>query len=172
MKNKLTLLVLFLGLAACNSNDDLSAKYAEGKKSRNTWNQLKLLYGNSYTYRTITKSFFAGRGTTTELEVENGVVIRRKYESFQLIGGDKGEVLDSYEEFGSDVGSHENGMKPQLLDELYGTCVGEYLKVDKEDNEIYFETNDQDIVTECGYRPYNCADDCFFGFTIEYFSWQ
>lgn len=81
------------------------------------------------------------------------------------------EITETYSETKSNLGTHEKGAKPLTIDELYESCAGEYLIVDKEDNTIYFEATTEGLMTLCGFVPKGCMDDCFSGVNIDSFEW-
>lgn len=169
--SKFLLLFLLIGLLSCKKDDDNKTTYLVNyKKSLNTWNELKAENGNSYTYKTTFISWVGG-GSTTELKVENGKVTGRNYQQFIIDNAGQRTVIDSYTETELEVGTHEKGARPLTIDQLYSSCIGEYLVVDDKTNTIYFETDANGIMTSCGFVPDNCADDCFSGVTINGLNW-
>ena len=135
-----------------------------------TWRDLRDQHGNDYVYQTYTSSWI-GVQTTTTLTVTDGVVVRRDYERQMRNDAGQYELTLSYSETSGDVGSHEEGAEPVTIDKLYQTCVGKYLNVDENRNQIYFDTEETGIMTNCGYTPDNCQDDCYTGFRIEFLEW-
>lgn len=140
------------------------------QESLNTWNTLKTNKGNSYKY-TIEFVSYIGFGNRTEIEVDNGKVISRKYEDFLTEGAMIKPALTMYTETENELGLHTKGAPIKTIDELYETCIGEYLIVDANTNYISFLTNDVGILSDCGYSQKNCADDCFVGVSISNFEW-
>lgn len=182
-----TYLSLIMGLtlisASCEKNDDsskneltilTSLKSENGlsyNESLNKWTQLKKDNGNSYIYQTTFLSW-TGFGSTTELKIKEGKVTARIYQEFkrdEQTG--KRVITDSYSENENDLGTNEKGARPLTIDELYNSCAGKYLVVDKEKNTIYFETAVNGVMTLCGFVPNGCADDCYQGITIDSFDW-
>ena len=47
-----------------------------------------------------------------------------------------------------------------------GRDVNAWLRMDEDENLIFFEANNKGMISTCGYFPKNCADDCFTGITI------
>ena len=176
------LLCLFF-FAACEKSDDTvrvelstltNLRGASGisyLESLEKWNDLKERNGDSYVYQTALTSW-AGFGSITEVRVEDGKVISRKYQSFSYndMTGER-EVTFSYSETASNLGSNQQGVAPWTVDEMYGTCVSQYLAVDENSNTIYFETETDGLMTLCGFVPNNCVDDCFQGVSITAFEW-
>lgn len=182
MKKILYIAAFFL-IFSCESNDDapenqLSAlttlESQDGRsytESIDAWNALKTNNGNSYSYQ-ITFISFTGFGSITELTVTNNVVTSRIYQEFstdQMTG--ERDIIDSFTETGSQLGSNQKGATPLTIDQLYTTCAADYLVVDENENTIYFQTATNGLMTLCGFFPNNCADDCFEGITISAFDW-
>lgn len=178
-----TILLLAVILISCTQSDDetgpsisllsnlKSKRSIPFNESLNHWNELKKTNGDSYIYETTFVSW-TGYGETTELTIENDIVVSRKYEGFVIDGasGQK-EITDSYIELSSDLGSNNYGAEPRTIDELYQTCLKDILVADERNNTIYFETAANGLMTLCGYRPKNCADDCLFRVSIDAFAW-
>jgi len=139
------------------------------EQSVDLWNELKVKNGNSYIYQRAFTSW-TRHGFMTEIKVENGIVTERKYQSFQYNGKTK-IIKKSYVEKGNKIGSHDEGFDAVTIDDLYKTCAAEYLVVDTALNEIYFETNEDGIMTICGYYSKGCADDCYQGVSLFGFKW-
>ena len=131
----------------------------EYDNSLDSWNMLKLEHNDCYSY---TSSFtsWVGFGSTTTIKVEDGTVIQRSYEATNS----NGAAAESYDETGTDIGTNESGESALTIDELYGKCPT-YLN--KTESTIYFETDDDNIISRCGYVSNNCADDCFEGISID-----
>lgn len=170
------IILLAITFVSCEKEDNILEIKGENNysynQSLNTWHQLKSSHGNSYTYETSTGSW-AGYGSATTLEIENGIIISRTYQRYQIdeSNGDKINI-DSYTETTEDLGSHDYGASLLTFDEIYDICAEEYLTVDKKNNTIYFETTENGILELCGYVPNNCMDDCFTGVRISAFNWK
>jgi len=135
------------------------------------WEILKKKKGNSYVYETSFSSW-TGYRTITKIIVFNGKVVKRTFEEYKT-DPNTGELLftDSYTEENENVGLNDKGAVPATIDELYASCSGRYLLVDEKSNTIYFDTNEEGILSLCGFYPDMCMDDCFQGFRIDSFSW-
>jgi len=182
MKKLITLALLGL-IFSCEKKDDSATnelsvlKTLSGQsglsysESIDKWNELKIKNGNSYIYQT-TFSSWTGWGSVTELKVTDGIVTSRIYQEFKTSESNgQPEIIDSYTETKTNLGCHEKGAKPLTIDDLYNSCASEYLKVDKENNTIYFETESDGLMTLCGFVPEGCMDDCFRGVKINSFKW-
>lgn len=149
-------------------NGETGLSYEE---SLSKWSDLKSNHGKSYIYQTDIISF-TGDGSTTEIKVIENSVVSRVYQSF-TIDGETGErlITDTYSENEAALGTNQEGAAPLTIDELYDSCVSEYLVVDQENNTIYLQTEVNGLLTLCGFIPNNCADDCFSGISIKAFGW-
>jgi len=172
--NRVLMLLLFVSCV----NDDTSQFELRGengfsyKESLEQWKKLKKDNGNSYVYKTVFVSWMFNYGSSTELKIENGIVVERNYEVYNFIdeNGEK-EIIDSYIENVENIGTHQEGALPKTIDELYNTCAGDYLIVNSKDNVIYFETNENGILSLCGFVPEGCMDDCYRGIQVEFIKW-
>jgi hypothetical protein len=169
---KLLLAITIFTMMSCDKDDDnKSLIMTDFNVSKVNWEELKSINGNSYTYQT-TFSSWTGFGAMTELKIRDGIVISRLYEEFQINGANgQKEVLNSYLEEGSDLGSNERGAKILTIDQLYDSCVSKYLIADTKNNTLYFESELGGIMSLCGYVPNGCVDDCFSGVRINSFNW-
>ncbi len=179
--NRLLLLLLTVSIMACKKDEfaglsTLTELKGESgvsyQESLAQWNEIKRVKGNSYVYQTTMVSW-TGFGSTTELKVEEGRVTARVYQEFKTnqTNGQR-EITDTYAETKADLGSHPKGASPLTIDDLYRSCAGEYLIVNKETNTLYFETEKMNgVLTLCGFVPVGCMDDCFRGISISSFEW-
>ena len=134
------------------------------------WTKLRSLHGNSYAYHAEYTSF-TGQHSITELLVENGIIISRVYQEFQIAEDGTREIVGAYREDADRLGSHNKGALLLTVDELYERCIGDYLSVDSESNVIHFETAETGLIKVCGFVPKDCQDDCFTGVSITAFGW-
>jgi hypothetical protein len=183
MKTHSLLILMTLTIFSCEREDDthqalkvLSTLRSDNGLTYNEslalWKELKNNNGNSYIYHTEFTSW-TGYGSTTEIIVRNGNVTERSYEAFRYDASiNQKEIIDSYREDKTNLGSHEKGAKQLTIDELYGTCAGDYLVADVSDNTLYFQTAENGLMTFCGYHPNGCMDDCFRGIRITGFEWM
>lgn len=164
-------LLLFLIVTSISCEERRTPQFEAFRDSLSQWKDLKKENGNSYVYSTTFGSW-AGFGSTTELKIEDGNVVARKYEAFRIneTNGVR-EITDTYAETKADLGSHEDGADLLTIDDLYHSCGKEYLRVDEANNELYFEARPDGLMTLCGFVPKGCADDCFDGVRISSFEW-
>lgn len=140
-------------------------------QSQKEWKKLKKRHKESYRYTVLEQSFTGFIGETT-MTVLKGEVVSRKYEAFMMSENDGiKELVSSYFEEKEQLGSHSEGWPPVDLDELYKDCGSEYLRVDPETHTLYFDTNEEGVISLCGNVPDLCGDDCYNGFNIPNFEW-
>jgi hypothetical protein len=140
------------------SNADRLVELAESQK---TWDAAKADHANSYTYTRDFHSFIGFSGRTT-LVVKNGVVVERTYKAQHVSGGEP----TIWTETGAEVGTHDEGAEPVLVDALYEECRGRVLTQDEDKNWMSFSLDDQGLLQHCTFTPMGCQDDCARGPTI------
>lgn len=141
------------------SNDD---RLAELASSLETWNEARDANDNSYTYTTEWQSF-SGWGGRTTLVVDAGAVVERHYKAQHIDGGDS----TAWSELGTDVGSHNEGAAPVVIDDLYVECAEEILTLDEETHWIdLFVDSTDGIMRSCHGTHRLCMDDCTRGPSI------
>lgn len=140
-------------------------------ESLKAWDELKKINGNSYEYEVHFESWI-GYESITKLKIVKGKVLSRSFE-FYKPDPNTGElnVSSSYFENKDDLGKHEEGALPRTIDQLYTSCLSQYIIADIVENYVYFETDKNGIVNLCGFVPKGCADDCYKGISIDKFSW-
>ncbi len=181
MKNYLLITILLFSIISCNEDDiDITDSFRSENgltfnESLETWNRLKSINGDSYTYETTITSW-VGRKATTEIIVENNSVIGRKYTSYIIDETNQDEISyiieSSYEEDLSNLNTNQSGAELKTIDEIYNDCSSKYLSVNSKTNKLYLSTNNEGIINACGYTPEDCADDCDFGIYISKFEWN
>lgn len=140
-------------------------------QSQKEWNKLKKRHKESYRY-TVVEQSYTGFGSETTITVMKGEVVSREYESFRISEDDGSkEMIASYYEEKEDLGKNSEGWPPVNLDEMYKDCGSDYLMVDPETHTLYFDTNEEGVISLCGNVPDLCGDDCFEGFIISNFEW-
>lgn len=148
-------------LPSCEKNIDQN----EFDKSYEAWLDFKSKSDNSYQYVTTTSSW-TGYKTETTITVSKGKIIARNYKAWSF---DKNtqqhSIAAEWTESADEVNTHDP--RSMTLEEVYAKAKNEWLKMDPNENTIYFETNNNGMISTCGYVPKNCADDCFMGTKIK-----
>ncbi|MBD0833156.1 hypothetical protein [Aestuariibaculum sediminum] len=182
MKKKfvaLTLSLLAFIYLSCDGNRATKAEsLIDYRISLDQWNNLKDSNGNSYKYTISTRSVF-GSGTNTTITVINGIVFSRVHESYSLFNEDTGHylgfenriVLENFTENKTALNTHASGAPAITIDNLYDSCLREYLSVDASDNKVVFNYDSNDIIKDCYYIPDGCMDDCTVGIKLSNFEW-
>lgn len=168
MKNKIyfiTLLLIGNIFYSCDS-DDLEYQN-EFETSQKIWLNFKESTNNSYKY-TILNGSWVGFSWETTITIENGIIIQRdfKYTSTEGLSDDIPENELQWTETENEIGTHENGVEPMTLDEIYNKAQKEWL-IERKHATTYFETLNNGMISTCGYVENNCADDCFIGIRIK-----
>lgn len=164
----LVLLLIGSSIISCET-DDLEYKN-DFKTSKNSWLNFKKTTDNSYKYK-VTNSTWIGISWETLITITNGKVTQR---AFKYVESDE---LDKYNlpedklewvENENNIGSHDqtSAAKAITLDDVYNKAQQEWL-VPRKDTKTYFETENNGLISLCGYVNNSCADDCFIGIRIQ-----
>ncbi len=162
------LLLLFVGTSFTGCKKENVTYKSDFEKSQNEWKNFKKTSGNSYQY-TVLRSSWVGMSWQTIITVKNGKVVQRNFKWIvpadwtQDIPEDQREWTENERE----INTHkESGAADAItLDEVYARAKNDWLK--KRDNvTTYFEAKNNGLISSCGYRDNNCADDCFVGINI------
>ncbi|CAF1302908.1 unnamed protein product [Rotaria sordida] len=145
---------------------DINEKYI---RSYNQWQHVKKLWNNSYQY-TSGRSSWTGYRSSTTIFVLNGEVVGREFSAF-----DRGQLRKHWFENKDQLYSHgQTSGEIQLgtLDNIYSACL-QSLNVSnpnsrqKYDLTFEVDTANHGLLKSCGHYPIGCADDCFFGVSID-----
>lgn len=162
----ITLLLINISLFSCSSDDDLNYQN-DFQASKNTWLEFKVESSNSYQYVVTGNSVFLPYTWETTITVSNGIVIQR---DFTTLGEPEnlpeGEV--NWTENENEINTHVASMaaKPLTLDEIYTKAEKEWL-IKRKNTNTYFETENNGLISTCGYSEKGCMDDCFTGIRIK-----
>lgn len=169
MRNEIYLITfLMIGslLISCSTDDDLDYQN-NFEESHNTWLDFKKLSGDSYKY-TVVESSWVGFSWETTIKVFDGEIVQRHFkyintEGLEDIPEDELEWIEN----GQEVGNQQNkGAEALTLDEIYSKAEKEWL-IKRENANIYFETENNGLISTCGYVENGCMDDCFVGIKIK-----
>lgn len=166
MKRCLIFLFVIIGLSACKKDANDTAY----DKSYKVWQNFKIESKNSYTYTVNAGSVF-GYGSETKITVQNGVVVSRDYLSYTLEYTTANTpstkiIRDQWHEDKTSLNQHNSGAASITLDQVYQKAKNEWLSADKKKNTIYFETNNNGMISNASYVPNGCQDDCSTGISI------
>jgi hypothetical protein len=139
----------------------------EFNKSANAWKAYKASVNNTYSYISYYGSVFGGY-TETKITVQNGVVTGRDYIIGTYPPNSKTlQVMKSWTEDSATLNTHTEGAVAITLDAIYAKAPEQWLNADPKNNDISFTTDNNGLITSCGYSPKNCMDDCFNGVFIK-----
>ncbi|MBV5281768.1 MAG: hypothetical protein JZU53_04955 [Paludibacter sp.] len=166
MKEKLCILtLLFMGvlLGSCE-NDDFNYQ-SNFEKSYKVWLSFKSTSGNSYSYKVTQASVF-GPASETTITVNDGKVTERHFKYTSTVGmiNVPSDVLE-WAENENGIGLHTYGAAALTLDQIYDKARSEWL-IKRENAKVYLETNNNGLISSCGYQEDGCMDDCFIGIHI------
>lgn len=162
-KTYLVITALLIVISSCKK-DEFNHQ-SEFENSYRTWVNYKSSVGNNYVYTAATSSF-SGITTETTITVLNGKVTSRSYTATRT-NVSPAQTVESWTENATALSTHTSGAAAITLDDIYAKAKSEWLAVDAAKNDIYFDTANNGMISNCGYAPKNCADDCFTGITIK-----
>ena len=169
MKNRILIITLLLVstiISSCSSDDDFNYQ-SDFENSFNTWLNFKESTNNTYKY-TVGSGTWAGSYKETTISVTNGVVTQRyfKYTATDGLSENTPEEELEWTENENEIGTHQNGAEPITIDQIYEKAKQDWL-IKRKNVQTYFETENNGIISSCGYRDKNCVDDCFIGVNIK-----
>lgn len=166
MKNLpvIVILILTVFLSGCKK-DAISGDY---DKSYAAWLNFKSSSRNSYTYTAYNSSVFGGY-SETKFSVQNGTIILREFLSGYYKPNAKDlTIINSWTENSSSLNTHGNeGHELLTLDQVYDKAKTVWLKADPKQNDIYFESKNNDLISSAGFVPKGCQDDCLNGIYVK-----
>ncbi|MCJ8209504.1 hypothetical protein MUY27_07270 [Mucilaginibacter sp. RS28] len=162
-KTLLIALNIAVALVSCKK-DDISHQ-SEFNKSYQAWKNFQQEVNNSYSYTVNYGSVF-GFAADTKITVTNGVVTKREYKAIYPANSPAPVNPVVWTEDQGQIGSHSDGAPALTLDQIYDKAKNEWLNVNTKDNDVFFETKNNGMISGCGYVPKGCQDDCFRGITI------
>ena len=165
MKTRILLLISLIFILASCKKDELTSSYDESYKA---WTSFKKSSANSYTYTAFGGSVF-GSYAETKITVVNGIITGREFLFGRYEANSSNLIVSkTWIETSANLNTHGNeANEPLTLDQVYTKAKGEWLNVDKKDNDKYLETNNNGIISMAGYVPKGCMDDCFNGIRIK-----
>lgn len=162
MKYLISLLFITAIISSCKKD----TVQTDLELSRKVWLAFKKSANNNYSY-TVTRVSWAGFGDSTVIAVVNGMVSGRKYTGYTIDGKTGQKIIrESWTEIKASLNTHQSGAAILTLDEVYEKAAREWFRADPKQNTIYLETNNQGMISVCGYVQTGCQDDCFNGIRI------
>ncbi|HLQ99913.1 MAG TPA: hypothetical protein VK102_06015 [Sphingobacterium sp.] len=158
---------LLIGFFILSCKKEHFSNENEFLKSEKAWLSFQETSQNSYRY-TTTGSSWSGASWETTLTIKKGKVIHRKFRFTHEEGLENiPENEREWEEKESELGIHNNSSAAPVrtLDKIYDLSKNVWLKKRK-DVTNYFETENEGMISLCGYVEKSCQDDCFIGVRI------
>lgn len=124
------------------------------------WQALKAAEGDDYAYVDHYQQYSE---YTTVIVVIDDVVTERCF---------LGYLWDEWVEVGADVGSHEHYALPLTMEEVYARCEAEIVPLDPEAYDyVTVDYRADGTLRHCVAFPYDCYDDCEFGYRVSSLTW-
>jgi hypothetical protein len=182
---------LFILILICGCSKDELQYQNDFDKSYNAFQKLKKETNNTYRYQTNIHSFYDGISREYTFEIVKGVVTKRSFK-FTEIGNIKRPEIGWTEESArlafkatdytdeaianlisklewveekDQLGTMEAPLNIWTLDQVYDKAKEEWL-IKRANAQIYFETNNNGLISLAGYISNGCQDDCFTGIKI------
>ena len=172
MKNRnylITFLLISGLLFSCSSDDDFNYQN-DFESSQKSWLSFKESSNNSYTYVVSGRTIFTSYGWETTITVSNGKVIEREFRyttgAENFIPVDQLEWIENENEIGSSEHEYTSAFSALTLDEIYNLAEQEWL-IKRKGATSYFASENNGLISTCGYTKKECLDDCFVGVTIK-----
>ncbi len=168
MKNFIYLTaILFICILtnSCKSEDNNNYTN-EFETSKANWLNFKESSSDSYKYIVSGGSVFVTYGWETTITVSNGVIIQRAL-SFTGDTTDLELLEHEWTENEDEINTHPYSVAalPLTLDEIYTKAEENWL-ISRENTTNYFETDNNGLISVCGFIENGCMDDCFAGIRI------
>ncbi|MFV0541194.1 MAG: hypothetical protein ACK5MZ_08155 [Aestuariibaculum sp.] len=172
MKNRITIITLLLTsvtILYCSTNDDFNYQN-DFENSQKAWLNFKAESNNSYKYVVSGGSVFTTYGWETTITVSNGTVVERNFNftsgAEDFIPVEQLEWTEDENEINSPEHEHTSAFTALTLDEIYIKAEQEWLIKRKNANSVFKSENDG-MISTCGYYFDDCQDDCFNGVHIK-----
>ena len=151
-------------LTSCKKSD--IAYENDFERSYKSWVSFKATSNNSYRYM-IRSSSWTGYSTETIITIKDGKAIQRSYVAKTVVNHPKNEVTinEEWAEDENNLNTHTNGFATVTLDEIYHKAKTDWL-LKRKNAKTYLETNNNGMISSCGYVEDGCQDDCFEGISI------
>lgn len=164
-ENSYYLILLLVGalLSSCKKSD--IAYENDYDTSHKSWTNFKASSNNSYRYSSSSASW-TGFSSETIITVKDGRVTQRSYTAKKKTQPtNEIAVYEEWIENENNLRTHPNGSDPITLEEVYQKAKTVWL-LKRKNAKTYFETNNNGMISSCGYVEDGCQDDCFVGMKI------
>jgi len=157
------LTLLLLAIVACKKETIEHENSFD--RSYKSWISFKAAANDTYRYHIVSSSW-TGNSSETIITVKNGKVINRSYLAKAVVQpGNTITVISEWTEDEKSLNTHNDGATTLTLDEIYDRAKSVWL-VKRKDAKTSLETNNNGMISSCGYIINGCQDDCFNGISI------
>ncbi|MES2426520.1 MAG: hypothetical protein V4560_06080 [Bacteroidota bacterium] len=172
MKNPRSILFSILAVAmvlTCCKKDATTSQFDTSLKA---WNAYKAKVNNTYAY-TSTFSPATDINNETTITIVNGNITARDFYLYQgsynpSTGVTTPVLAREWHEKATDLNTHgSEGALFYTIDDLYALAKSSWIGADKSKNTVFFETNNNGIISKVGYIPNGCKEGCFIGIQIK-----
>ncbi|WP_435138431.1 hypothetical protein [Formosa sp. A9] len=165
----ISLLLLSSIISSCSSDDGFNYQ-SDFENSRNAWLNFKSSSNNSYKYTVNGGSVFTTYGWETTITVSKGVIIGRAFRytngAEDFIPVDQLEWTENENEINSLEHEHTSAFTAVTLDAIYIKAEYEWL-IKRDNANSVFKSDNDGMISACGYYFNDCQDDCFHGVHIK-----
>lgn len=171
MKNKIYLILLLsisVSISSCSTDDDINHQN-DFENSQEAWLDFKASSNNSYKYVVSSGSILTTFGWETTITVSSGVIIERAFRytsgAEEFVPVDELEWTENENEINSLEHQQTSAYTALTLDEIYDKAKQEWL-IERKNSTSYFESENNGLISTCGYVEKGCMDDCFNGIIV------
>ncbi|TFF39606.1 hypothetical protein [Mucilaginibacter psychrotolerans] len=156
------LFIVAIGLSACKK-ETVDPQY---ENSYSAYLSFKKSSNNSYSYVTYNGSW-TGSYAESKITIQNGKLVARDFFFIRpTVVPNAPDTLAKWAESGSTLNTHTDGFEGLTLDQVYAKAKNEWLNVDKNENDIVFNTDNNGLISLAGYSRKGCLDDCLNGIYV------
>lgn len=159
-------------LIGCNDNGSDRIEFErQYNESLSVFEDFKVSSGNSYIYTTQITPTLIGTAWETTITVNNGRVVGRSFKYTRIPEGmvipdDEREWTEDETQLNSDEHKESYASETITLDEVYEKAKNEWL-LKRKGYTVYFRTDNDGMISYCGYIPNNIADVSLTGINIK-----
>jgi hypothetical protein len=172
MKNLRSILFSTLAVAMVLTSCKKDTTTSQYDNSLKAWNAYKAKVNNTYAY-TSTFSPMTDFNNETTITIVNGEITARDFYSYSGVYDPSTrittfELVNEWHETATTLNTHgSEGAILYTIDDLYSLAKNVWLGADQKKSTVYFETNNNGIISKAGYVPNGCKEGCFIGIQIK-----
>ncbi|MBN2694062.1 hypothetical protein JXR93_05325 [bacterium] len=147
-----------------HSNQSITQLKEIVESSKKSWEELKEKNYNFYNYSINFESKLGG-GYKTEVFIENGVIIKRLFNSWYKNEKDESFISDAFVEDFGEINKNKGGSLGLTIDSIYDECFNKTLAKDPKKNRIDVVLTKDNLLKECSSSENGRKDDSKEGVT-------